>query len=56
MLVRHTMPLVGKRYVESIAVMGKYNPLFVKAGMREIAYEPNKKYVSTQGVGESFQW
>ncbi|MCS7141355.1 MAG: ATP-binding cassette domain-containing protein [Candidatus Nitrosocaldus sp.] len=45
MLVRHTMPLVGKRYVESIAVMGRYNPFFVKAGMREIVYEPDRKYV-----------
>ncbi|MFN4337341.1 MAG: GNAT family N-acetyltransferase [Candidatus Nitrosocaldus sp.] len=45
MLVKHTMPLVDKRYVESIAVMGKYNPFFVKAGMREIVYEPDKKYV-----------
>ncbi|MEM1942246.1 MAG: ATP-binding cassette domain-containing protein [Candidatus Nitrosocaldus sp.] len=45
MLVRHTMPLVGKRYVESIAVMGKYNPFFVKAGMKEIIYESDKKYV-----------
>lgn len=45
MLVRHTMPLVGKRYVESIAVMGRYNPFFIKAGMREIVYEPDRKYV-----------
>ncbi len=47
LLVKSTMQLVGKKYVESIAVMGKYNPFLVKAGMREIVYEPDKKYVFT---------
>ncbi len=45
LLVKSTMPLVGKKYVESIAVMGKYNPFFIKAGMKEIVYEPDKKYI-----------
>ncbi|MEO9365921.1 MULTISPECIES: ATP-binding cassette domain-containing protein [Candidatus Nitrosocaldus] len=54
MLVRHTMPLVGKRYVESIAVMGRYNPFFVKAGMREIVYEPDRKYVRVLKELESY--
>ncbi len=45
LLVKSTMPLVGKKYVESVAVMGKYNPFLVKAGMQEIVYEPDKKYI-----------
>jgi ABC-type ATPase with predicted acetyltransferase domain len=45
LLVKSTMPLVGKKYVESVAVMGKYNPFFIKAGMREIVYEPDSKYI-----------
>jgi ABC-type lipoprotein export system ATPase subunit/GNAT superfamily N-acetyltransferase len=44
MLVRDTIQRVGKRYVESIAIMGRYNPFFVKAGMREVVYEPDGKY------------
>jgi len=36
-LVRETLPLAGKPYVETIAVMAKYNPFFEKAGMRKIA-------------------
>ena len=35
-LVRETLPLVGRPYVEAIAVMVKYNPFFEKAGMRRI--------------------
>ena len=36
-LVRETLSLVGRPYVETIAVMAKYNPFFEKAGMRNIA-------------------
>jgi hypothetical protein len=36
-LVRDTLPLCGKPYVETIAVMAKYNPFFEKAGMTKIA-------------------
>ena len=35
-LVRETLPLVGRRYVELIAVMAQYNPFAEKAGMRKI--------------------
>lgn len=41
-LVKETLPLVGKKYIETIAVMAKYNPFFAKAGMKEVKYEPNK--------------
>jgi len=37
MLVRQTLPLVGCRYVETLAVMARYNPFFEKAGMTKIA-------------------
>ncbi len=36
-LVRETLPLVGRPYVETIAVMARYNPFFEKAGMKRIA-------------------
>jgi ABC-type lipoprotein export system ATPase subunit/GNAT superfamily N-acetyltransferase len=35
-LVRETLQLVGTPYVETIAVMAKYNPFFQRAGMRKI--------------------
>jgi ABC-type ATPase with predicted acetyltransferase domain len=36
-LVAETLPHAGKPYVETIAVMAKYNPFFEKAGMSKIA-------------------
>lgn len=36
-LVKETLPLAGKPYVETIAVMAKYNPFFEKAEMTKIA-------------------
>jgi len=36
-LVRETLPLVGRPYVETVAVMARYNPFFEKAGMKKIA-------------------
>jgi len=35
-LVRETLPLVGKPYVEVMAVMAQYNPFFERANMRKI--------------------
>ncbi|NWG09884.1 MAG: ATP-binding cassette domain-containing protein [Nitrososphaerales archaeon] len=35
-LVRETLALAGKKYVEAIAVMAKYAPFFEKAGMTEV--------------------
>jgi len=35
-LVKDTLPLVDKPYVEMIAVMAKYNPFAEKAGMKRI--------------------
>jgi ABC-type ATPase with predicted acetyltransferase domain len=37
LLVKQTLPLIDRRYVETIAVMAKYNPFFEKAGMTKIA-------------------
>ncbi|MCD6537013.1 hypothetical protein J7L18_00140 [Candidatus Bathyarchaeota archaeon] len=36
-LVRETLPLVGRKYIETMAVMARYNPFFEKAGMTRIA-------------------
>jgi GNAT superfamily N-acetyltransferase len=36
-LVKETLPLAGTPYVETLAVMAKYNPFFEKAGMKKIA-------------------
>lgn len=35
-LVEETMPLVGRRCVETMAVMARYNSFFEKAGLRKI--------------------
>lgn len=45
-LVRKTLPQVGTRYVECLATMGEFNPVFEKAGMSRIGrYEipPKRK-------------
>lgn len=44
-LVRETLPLVGRLYVETMAVMARYNPFFEKAGMRKIAEAHGDKTV-----------
>ena len=35
-LVQRTLPLVGTEYVECLAAMGEFNPVFEKAGMERI--------------------
>ena len=46
-LVRETLPVVGRPYVEAIAVMAKYNPFFEKAGMKKIMVRrPGKSIVT----------
>jgi ABC-type lipoprotein export system ATPase subunit/GNAT superfamily N-acetyltransferase len=35
-LVKETLPLAPTRYVETLAVMAKYNPFFEKAGMEKV--------------------
>jgi len=43
LLVKKTLPLIDRRYVETIAVMAKYNPFFERAGMTKIAQrKPHK--------------
>ena len=45
-LVAETLPLAGKPYVETVAVMAKYNPFFEKAGMTKIVESvPNRELV-----------
>ena len=44
-LVKETLPLVGRPYVETIAVMARYNPFFEKAGMKKIAERKPDKSV-----------
>jgi len=36
-LVKETLPLAGKPYVETVAVMARYNPFFEHAGLTKIA-------------------
>lgn len=36
LLVKKTLPLINRPYVETIAVMAKYNPFFEKSGMTKI--------------------
>jgi len=45
-LVRETLPRVGRKYVEAMAVMARYNPFFEKAGMKRIAErKPNRMII-----------
>jgi len=44
-LVRETLPLVGTPYVETIAVMAKYNPFFERAGMQKVMEQSPPKHV-----------
>ncbi|MEM1589349.1 MAG: ABC transporter ATP-binding protein, partial [Candidatus Bathyarchaeia archaeon] len=45
-IVKETLPLAGTPYVETLAVMAKYNPFFEKAGMQKIAEtKPNHHLV-----------
>lgn len=39
-LVRKTMPLVGTQFIECLAGLGEFNPVFEKAGMRRIGQCP----------------
>jgi len=43
-LVRETLLLVGTPYVETIAVMAKYNPFFERAGMQKIMEQPPPRH------------
>jgi hypothetical protein len=45
-LIRETMPLVGTRYVELIAVMAKYSPFAEKAGMQKVAEHQSVQSIS----------
>ncbi len=50
-LVRRTMPLLGTKYVECLAGMGEFNPVFEKAGMRRIGqYEVSPQRQSALGA------
>lgn len=48
-LVRETLPLAGKPYVETTAVMARYNPFFERADMTKIA-ESKPARVIVEGV------
>ncbi len=52
-LVRKTLPLVGTEYVECLAAMGEFNPVFEKAGMKRIGqYElPAARKVAMEALG-----
>jgi len=45
-LIKETLAKAGTPYVETLAVMAKYNPFFEKAGMQKIAEsKPNKNVI-----------
>jgi len=45
-LVRETLEHAGTPYVETVAVMARYNPFFEHAGLRKIAESPPAKALS----------
>jgi GNAT superfamily N-acetyltransferase len=42
-LVRRTLPRVGVEFIECLATMGEFNPVFEKAGMRRVGQYPVSK-------------
>ncbi len=53
-LVQETLEKCGRPYVESIAVMARFNPFFERAGMRNVAQsKPDRRILRTlQRLGE----
>lgn len=46
-LVKETLPLIGKPYVETVAVMARYNPFFERGGMIKVAEStPNERVIA----------
>jgi ABC-type ATPase with predicted acetyltransferase domain len=45
-LIRETLPLVGTKYIEMIAVMAKYSPFAEKAGMQKVAQQESVESIS----------
>ncbi|MGI0084003.1 MAG: ATP-binding cassette domain-containing protein, partial [Nitrososphaerales archaeon] len=43
-IVKKTLPLIDTKYVETLAVMAKYNPFFEKAGMKRVELPEDKKF------------
>jgi ABC-type ATPase with predicted acetyltransferase domain len=53
-LVRDTLEKCGRPYVESIAVMARFNPFFERAGMRKVAVsQPDKRLLRSLGKLEA---
>ena len=51
--MKETLRLVGRTYVETMAVMARYNPFFEKAGMKKIAERrPNKSILQAVEILE----
>jgi len=44
-LVKETLPMINRPYVETVAVMARYNPFFERAGMQKIAESVSSKHV-----------
>jgi ABC-type lipoprotein export system ATPase subunit/predicted GNAT family N-acyltransferase len=53
-IVRETMPLVNRPYVETLAVMARYNPFFEKAGMVRIN-APEKRDLASERALERLE-
>ncbi len=49
-IVRETLPLVNRPYVETLAVMARYNPFFEKAGMIRISAPEKRDLASERGL------
>lgn len=56
-LVRESLPLCGKPYVEMIAVMSKYNPFAERAGMKKICESRiGQKVLNVVAALEKLEW
>ncbi len=53
-IVRRTMPLVNVKYVETLAIMARYNPFFEHAGMTRVDVPDDYRYNQLLDQIESF--
>ncbi|MFT4413202.1 ATP-binding cassette domain-containing protein [Fredinandcohnia humi] len=55
-MIRDTLNLTGKRYVEALTVMGRFNPFNEKAGLRKVEYKQNDRYKGVRNQLKLLGW
>ncbi|ACV64607.1 Sigma 54 interacting domain protein [Desulfofarcimen acetoxidans DSM 771] len=55
-LIKDTLPLTGKRYVEMLTTMGNFNPFAEKAGMTKVDYTSNDRFKKIRSQLQLLGW